>query len=449
MTSIETDWTEWEPPPPHLPALDPDTLAAVRELQGGEVERSTGHLFEIFEPQLCAYFRRHDCQKVEAEELAQTVLIRMLEQIDTLKDPARLHFWLFKIAGNTLRNFVRDRARDRERHEDFADQARKDSEPVAFWVRGSFEPNPEAKLMMSETVDRRRLLLDKLLQATRLAPASRRSLLLRLRGDSQQEIARALGIPTGTVKSHLSRASSALIRNLEKIDLSALSAGDAVDAAVAELSSELLTFKREALEADPAYFRAGTLESGGGDAEAAEEKDELPPILFAKKDSKKKNRKAARTADSPAAIAAVARQDQRRGRPRRRLRMTILPVAERGLEPDLGRLERDGLGYSLILLEEAAAGIGEHGGNGDGRIALKARLACVEALLARGRRFAVARQVEDLVRLAIVLIDNAKPGETGRDASRRDRQIHHKVLAGRSLLGSYLGHRPKEVELAA
>ena len=327
---METDWTEWKPPPRHLPALDPETLAAVRELQGGEVEASTRHLFEVFEPQLCAYFKRHDCQKPEAEELAQTVLIRMLEQIDTLKDPASFHFWLFKIAGNTLRNFVRDRARDRERREDLADQARKDSESTAFWVRGSFEPNPEAKLMMSQTVDRRRRLLDKLLRATRLAPPTRRSLLLRLRGDSHREIARALEIPAGTVRSHISRASSALIRNLDEIGLSELSSGDAADAAVAELSSELLTFKREALEADPAYFQAGILEAGGGDAEAAEEKDELPPILFAKEDSKKKPGRSARVADSPAEIAAVARQDQRRGRPRRRLRRTIRPVAERG-----------------------------------------------------------------------------------------------------------------------
>ncbi len=56
-----------------------------------------------------------------------------------------------------------------------------------------------------------------------------------------------------------------------------------------------------------------------------------------------------------------------------------------------------------------------------------------------GRRFAVARQVEDLVRLAIVQIDNGRPDETGRDAARRDRQIHHRVVEGRSLLRTYLG----------
>ena len=71
-----------------------------------------------------------------AEDLTQTVFIRMLDQIGTLKDPARFHFWLFKIARTSLLNFVRDSARDREGFEGLADKALKDSETGTFWVRG-------------------------------------------------------------------------------------------------------------------------------------------------------------------------------------------------------------------------------------------------------------------------------------------------------------------------
>ncbi len=434
---METDWTsDWTPRPAELPELDAETLAAVGELQAGKTEESTRHLYEIFAPQLGAYFRRNSCQDDEAEDLTQTVFMRMLDQISTLKDAASFHFWLFKIAGNHLRNFARDRARDREGLEDFAGLARKDSESGAFWVRGTFEPSPEANLEMSETVDRRRRLLGRLLKATRLAPKTRRSLLLRFRGESHQEIARALEISVGTVGSHISRASAALLRNLEELDLEEAGAGDLGDDDVAELSSELLTFKREAVEADPAYFRAGILEAGSGDAEAAEEKDELPPTLFDKEkdpDEKTKTRKAARADDSPAEIAAVARQDRMRGRPRRRARRTILPAGERGLDPDLGRLDREDLGYALLLLEEAAARCAESGGCAGGSLILKAKLACAGALLARGRRFAVARRAEEIVRQAIVLIGNGR-----REAVRRD-EIHHKVVAGHSLLRSYIG----------
>ncbi len=447
---METDWiSEWTPPARNNPELAPETLAAVRALQGGEVEDSTRHLFAIFEPQLSAYFRRQGCGDLEADDLTQTVFIQMLEQIATLKDAASFHFWLFKMAGNYFRNFLRDGARDSDALEGFAELARKDSESGTFWVRGTFEPNPEAKLTVSETVDRRRVVLRQLLQATRLAPTTRQSLLLRLQGASYEEIARALEIPVGTVGSQVSRASTALLRNLEKIDqgFAPEDAGDdAVAAVVAGLSPQLLTFKREALEADPAYFRAGILEVASADCEAAEEHDEGVLILFAGEDREAGEEKredasleVERRVDSPAAIAAVARQDRQRGRPRRRATRTILPAGRRDEELDLGRLSRDDLGFPLILLEEAAASIGEGGESvdvdADGPLALRAKLTCAGALLARGRRFTVARRAAEIVRQAIVLIANG-----------RREEIRHQVVAGRSLLRSFLGHNSRRHE---
>lgn len=190
---MDTDWTsQWTPPPQDLPEISPETLAAVIELQGGEVQESTRHLFETFEPELNAYFRRHSCQDDEADDLTQTVFIQMLEQIETLKDPTSFHFWLFKIAGNYLRNFMRDGSRSQEGFEDLADKARGESESSAFWMRGSFEPNPEVKLTMSETVDERRVTLRKFLRSTKLGSQTRESLLRRFQGESHEEIGRAL-----------------------------------------------------------------------------------------------------------------------------------------------------------------------------------------------------------------------------------------------------------------
>ena len=441
---METDWTEWAPIPDDLPELDAETLAAVRELQGGEVDDSTRHLFATFAPQLGAYFKRHSCQEHEADDLTQTVFIRMLGQIGTLKDPTRFHFWLFKIARHRLLNFVRDRDRDREGLEGFADKARRDSESGTFWARGTFEPSPEARLTVSQAVERRRQVLRKLLKTTRLAEKTRRSLLLRLRGASYREIARELEVSTGTVGSHISRASAALLRNLERIDLDAV-ALDGDDAAlVAALTPELLTFKREALEADPAYSSAGILEAASADFEGAQEIDVEALDLLDKPDEeeetekeetgKKEAEKVEPVADSPAEIAAVVHQDRRRGRRRRRATRTIPPAGKRDGKPALGRLSRDDLGYPLILLKEAAARCGERGGSLDGQafdpLALKAKLTCAGALLARGRRFAVARRAGEIVRLAILRI--------GR--GRRD-DVRGKVAEGRSLLKSYLGQR--------
>ena len=79
-----------------------------------------------------------------------------------------------------------------------------------------------------------------------------------------------------------------------------------------------------------------------------------------------------------------------------------------------------------------AARCGERGRRVDGQafdpLALKAKLTCADALLERGRRFAVARRAREIVRLAILRI--------GR--GRRD-EVRHKVAEGRSLLKSYLG----------
>lgn len=435
---METDRTEWAPMPTDLPELDAETLAAVRELQAGALDRSTRHLFETFEPQLAAYFSRHGCQDHDADDLTQTVFIRMLEQIGTLKDPTRFHFWLFKIARHRLFNFVRDSARDREGLEGFADKARKDSESGTFWVRGTFEPSPEARLTVSQRVDRRREVLSKLLKATRLGPRTRQSLLLRLRGASYQEIARELETSVGTVGSHVSRASAALLRNLEQVDLDAV-ALDADDAAlVAALTPELLTFKREALEADPAYFSAGILEAASAEHEATSQSDDETLDLPCEEGEEDGGVAAEtvgtpqRAIDSPAEIAAVVRQDRRRGRPHRRATRTIRPAGQRDREPTLGRLERDDLGYPLLLLREAAAGDGERGGSHDAHAfdarALRAKLTCVGSLLARGRRFAVARRAQEIVQLAILLVGHGR-----RDDARR------KVAEGHRLLEAFLG----------
>jgi len=112
---METEWTsEWSPPARDQPELGAETLAAVRELQAGETEASTRHLFATFEPELSAYFRRHGCTADEAEDLTQNVFIHMLEQIGTLKEAESFHFWLFRIAVNFLRNSVREQVRSRD-----------------------------------------------------------------------------------------------------------------------------------------------------------------------------------------------------------------------------------------------------------------------------------------------------------------------------------------------
>ena len=85
------------------------------------------------------------------------------------------------------RHIELERIESKDGLEGFADKARKDSESGTFWVRGTFEPSPAARLAVSEAVDRRREVLRKLLKAIRLKPRTRESLLLRLRGASTSD----------------------------------------------------------------------------------------------------------------------------------------------------------------------------------------------------------------------------------------------------------------------
>ena len=118
---------------------------------------------------------------------------------------------------------------------------------------------------------------------------------------------------------------------------------------------------------------------------------------------------------------------------------TILPAGRQAQEPALGRLDKDDLGYPAILLGEAAAFLGDGvgsapwGAGGDfcGTLALKAKLTCAGSLLVRARRFKTARNVEEIVRQAIVLIGNGRCDE-----------IRHRVAEGCTLLRSFLGNKP-------
>ncbi len=145
-----------------------------------------------------------------------------------------------------------------------------------------------------------------------------------------------------------------------------------------------------------------------------------------------------RVAYHSSAIASVIRQDRKRGRSRRRLNRTVPPAGHKDQELALGRLDKDDLGFPLILLGEAAALLNGSSAPSILHLALKAKLTCAGALLARGRRLTTARRVAEMVRQAIVLI-----GDGPSDGDGRREKIRHKVKEGRGLLRSYLGHKQK------
>ena len=143
------------------------------------------------------YVRRLLGRDDEAEEVTQEVWLRILRGILALQEPERLPAWIFTIARRT----VMDRLRVRYAQAPFVPI---EEEPSARL--GTEEPD---LAWMDEEVLERALL--------ELSPMEREILVLfHLRELTLREVAEVLGVPSGTVKSRLSRARLALEQRLRE-----------------------------------------------------------------------------------------------------------------------------------------------------------------------------------------------------------------------------------------
>lgn len=143
------------------------------------------------------YVRRLLGRDDEAEEVTQEVWLRILRGILALQEPERLPAWIFTIARRT----VMDRLRVRYAQAPFVPI---EEEPSARL--GTEEPD---LAWMDEEVLERALL--------ELSPMEREVLVLfHLRELTLREVAEVLGVPSGTVKSRLSRARLALEQRLRE-----------------------------------------------------------------------------------------------------------------------------------------------------------------------------------------------------------------------------------------
>ena len=133
---------------------------------------------------------RHD----DAEDAAQEGFIVALERLDDCRSPERFAGWLMTIVRNRARNLVR-----REVLRDT------DAVPETATARGR---TPEKAAELVE-------LQERLVTALRRLPEVQREIVLLhdLEGWPHREIAEHLGIPSGTVRSHLHFARKSLRRD--------------------------------------------------------------------------------------------------------------------------------------------------------------------------------------------------------------------------------------------
>jgi RNA polymerase sigma factor (sigma-70 family) len=172
------------------PDADEDSVSELvaRALEGDSC--SWERLVERFLPLMLSVVRRHRLQDAEAEDVAQTVWLRLVEHLGAIREPRALPGWIVTTTRNECLHVIRGRRLvpsadldTRERPDDTAG-------------------GPEGDLLEGERHEA-------LLVALAELPERQRGLLLLLIEDPPlpyEEIARRLGMPIGSIGPTRARA---------------------------------------------------------------------------------------------------------------------------------------------------------------------------------------------------------------------------------------------------
>lgn len=173
-----------------------DELLVLRS-QGGEAA-ALELLARRWHPRILARAARLTGQPEIAADVAQEAWLAIVRGLGRLHDPSRFKGWLHRIVANKCADWIRGEQRRRRLDERVARE--REGEPEAA-------PGP----------DGRDLRISRLRGALRALPEDRRTLLalFYLEGLSVREIAGALEVPPGTVKSRLFHAREHLRRALD------------------------------------------------------------------------------------------------------------------------------------------------------------------------------------------------------------------------------------------
>ncbi|HET9440130.1 MAG TPA: sigma-70 family RNA polymerase sigma factor [Longimicrobiales bacterium] len=148
----------------------------------------------------------------KAEDLAQETFIKVLNAIDRYDPSYKFSSWIFKIAHNTSLDHLRKKEPE-TLSLDGSPHAETPSEVEASQISAiSTEENPEdyaASRELGHTLEQ---------AIGRLRPEYRTAIVLcHVEGRPYEEIAEAMGVPLGTVKTYIHRARNELKKELEHL----------------------------------------------------------------------------------------------------------------------------------------------------------------------------------------------------------------------------------------
>lgn len=168
--------------------------------QAGDVEAFES-LVSIYQPAVFRLALAATGNPEDAEDALQETLIQAYRALPGFRGDAALSTWLYRIALNAARNWIRSQSRA---------SSDRFNRRLAY-TSGSARPQVESELLARE---RRRLLRE---AVHRLPVHYREAILLRHYEDMPYEqIAKVLHVPLGTVRSRLAKGRQLLLADLEQ-----------------------------------------------------------------------------------------------------------------------------------------------------------------------------------------------------------------------------------------
>jgi RNA polymerase sigma-70 factor (ECF subfamily) len=187
-------------------ASDPPLSEWVRRAQAGDVD-AFEQLFRQFQRSVYNLVYQMIRSESDAADLTQEVFLRAWRALPRLEAPEAFASWLFRIAGNLTRNWIRDNTRVRVESLDQPRIGEDDENPAREIADTAADP---AALTQSEATR------CAVLRAIGTLSDDHRIVvtLHHLEGMPVEEIAGLMRCSVGTVKSRLSRGRDALRRKL-------------------------------------------------------------------------------------------------------------------------------------------------------------------------------------------------------------------------------------------
>ena len=176
---------------------DPRTRALVMAVQDGD-EAALRLLFSTWNRRFLAHAARLSGERDAAVDIVQEAWLSMIPSLARLNDPGRFRAWAYRIVTNKSADWVRQRVRERKMMTDLS---------AEIELGAATAPDLEA---LSEA--------QRLRQLVAALPFGQRALLILyyVEGFTLTEIAEALSIKTGTVKSRLHFARQSLRHKFER-----------------------------------------------------------------------------------------------------------------------------------------------------------------------------------------------------------------------------------------